>query len=101
MKVWEVELRCKLGRTRYSRLVKDDSQLLEKAKTWIASCLKDQLDSVVELNEDGFLDAEVKAIRRNSELMSKKVMAVNNIDALVRLDFYDSQEIIIHERVIF
>lgn len=101
MKVWEVELRCKYDHTGYRRLIKDDDELLEKTKIWIASCLKDQLDSVIELNDDGFLDEEMKAIRKNSEFMSKKVMTVNNIDQLVRLDFYDSQEIIIHERVIF
>lgn len=101
MRVWEVELRCKYDHTGYRRLIKDDSELLQKAKDWIASCLKDQLDSVIELNDDGFLDKEIKAIRRNTEFMSKKVLAANNIDALVRLGFYDSQEIIIHERVIF
>lgn len=101
MKIWEVELRCKYDHTGYRRLIKDDSELLQKAKTWIASCLQDQLDSVIELNDDGFLDKEIKTIRRNTEFMSKKVLAANNIDALVRLDFYDSQEIIIHERVIF
>ncbi|MGY8856222.1 MAG: hypothetical protein ACKVLO_02365 [Pseudomonadales bacterium] len=101
MKIWEVELRCKYDHTGYRRLIRDDSELLEKAKTWIASCLKDQLDSVIELNDDGLLDVEVKTIRRNTELMTKKVLAANNIDQLVRMDFYDHQEIIIHERVIF